>query len=250
MKEEIKIIYEDNHIVVINKPAGLIVHSDGKREEESVASWMLKHYPQTESVGESIELSSGEKILRPGIVHRIDKETSGVLILAKTEEGFLFLKKEFKERNVKKIYHAFVWGSLNSPDGSNHGTINRPIGRSRNDFRKRSAQRGARGQLREAVTDYQILKKNKEFSFLEVLPRTGRTHQIRVHMMAINHPIVGDSLYAPKRPRALGFERLALHAKSLSLKIPSGEEKVFEASYPPDFEKGTVLFEKSEDLPR
>jgi len=227
----IKIIYEDKDIVVINKPAGLIVHSDGKTEEPTVSDWVLENYPEAEGVGEPLVLSSGEIIKRPGIVHRLDRETSGVLLVAKNQKTFLFLKEQFKNRKIEKSYRAFVYGKIKN-DG---GVIDRPIGRSKNDFRKWSAQRGARGRMREAVTEYKVPWKNDEFSFVKVNPKTGRTHQIRVHFKAINHPIVCDKLYAPKRECALGFERLALHAYSLEFNLPNGERIKVEAELPEDF---------------
>lgn len=245
--KEIKILYEDHNIVVINKPAGLIVHPDGKREEESVSSWMLEKYPQTKEVGEPINLSDGRIILRPGIVHRIDRETSGVLVLAKNQKSFLFLKEQFQNREISKIYEAFVWEKINLPDGRDDGTIDRPIARSRKDFRLWSAQRGGRGELRDALTHFRVLDNKKEFSFVEISPKTGRTHQIRVHFKAINHPIVSDSLYAPKRPKALGFQRLALHAKKLTFKNLEGEELSVEAPYPSDFEEGIRQFKNLPD---
>ncbi|MDP2705223.1 MAG: RluA family pseudouridine synthase [Patescibacteria group bacterium] len=229
---EIPVLYEDDDIVAINKPAGLIVHSDGKTEEYSVAQWAAERYPGIELVGEPTMLSSGKTVLRPGIVHRLDRETSGVLLVAKTKESFLHLKRQFKNRKVAKVYHFFVYGEIKKEDGM----INLPIGRSSTDFRKRTAERGARGELREAVTYYRVLKHNPEFTFIEARPQTGRTHQIRVHFKAISRPIVCDRLYAPKLPPILGFNRLALHAKSLSFTGLKGKKITLEAPYPSDFQ--------------
>ncbi|MBU4479936.1 RluA family pseudouridine synthase, partial [Patescibacteria group bacterium] len=222
---KIKIIYEDKNIVVINKPAGLVVHSDGKTQEPTVADWVLKNYPETENVGEPLILSSGEIIKKPGIVHRLDRDTSGILLVAKNQKSFLFLKEQFQNRTIQKSYRAFVYGEMKNDEG----IIDRPIGRSSGDFRKWSAQRGARGKMREAITEYKVLKRGSGFSFVEVNPKTGRTHQIRVHFKAINYPIVFDKLYAPKKnvlsstSHNLGFDRLALHAYSLEFNLPSGE---------------------------
>jgi len=243
MLDKIQTLYEDDDLVVINKPSGLIVHPDGKREEESVAEWMVEKYPQTSEVGEPLTLSDGKIISRPGIVHRIDRETSGVLVLAKNQNSFLFLKAQFQNREVEKIYETFVWGNIKEDDG----LIDRPIARSRKDFRLWSAQRGGRGELRDAQTYFRVLDRKKEFSFVEVLPKTGRTHQIRVHFKAINHPLVSDSLYAPKRSKALGFERLALHAKKISFKNLAGEKILVEAHYPEDFEEGIRQFKNLPD---
>lgn len=240
--ENIKIIYEDENVVVINKPAGLVVHSDGKIMESTVVDWFLKKYPETENVGEPLILSSGEVIKRPGIVHRLDRETSGVLVIAKNQETFLNLKEQFQNRTIQKSYRAFVYGEIKN----NEGIIDRPIGRSSGDFRKWSAQRGVRGKIREAVTEYRVLKRKNGYSFVEVNPKTGRTHQIRVHFKAINYPIVCDKLYASNKECTLGFERLALHAFSLEFNLPKydpkslkiiGQEKLkLEAELPEDFQ--------------
>lgn len=238
--DQIKILYEDADILAINKPAGLVVHSDGRTEEETVVDFILSKYPEIKGVGESLTLSDGRQIERPGIVHRIDRETSGVLLIAKTQKGFEALKKQFQDREMQKEYHAIVWGSF--PDHKKEGTINRPIGRSRSDFRKWSAMRGARGELREAVTNYSIVGETEEFSFAKVFPKTGRTHQIRVHMRAIEHPVLCDKLYAAKKPCALGFDRTALHARRLEFENTSGERVEVVAPYPPDFEAAVSAF--------
>lgn len=236
MKPEV--IYEDDDLLIVNKPAGLVVHSDGKTDEPSVAGWVLETRPEMRDVGEPWTDPQGNAIYRPGIVHRIDRETSGALLLCKTKEAFALMKEKFKGREVEKAYRAFVYGEMKE----DKGTIDRPIARSRKDFRLWSAQRGARGAEREAVTDYAVLGCAGGLSFVEARPRTGRTHQIRVHFKAVNHPIVCDRLYAPKREPALGFERLALHA--LSVRVPGfkGREVFAEAPYPADFERAMRLF--------
>ncbi len=230
---KIHILFEDKDYVVIDKPVGLIVHSDGKREEETVADWMLETYPKTKDVGEPITLSDGRVLLRPGIVHRIDRDTSGTLVLCKNQKAFLSLKEQFKAKTVKKIYHAFVYGEVKEKEG----IIDRPIGRSRKDFRMWSAQRGARGEMRDAVTEYRVLNTSKKASLVEVEPKTGRTHQIRVHFKAVNHPLVSDTLYAPNHQAVLGFERLALHALRISFVDMKGKIATVEAPYPADFKK-------------
>lgn len=245
-----KVIFENNHILAIDKPAGLVVHADGKTDEPSVAGWLMENYPEMKDVGEPMALQDGTIIYRPGIVHRLDRETSGVMVVAKTQESFEHLKKQFQEREVHKIYNAIVWGLVKD----DKGTIDRPIGRSRSDFRKWSAQREARGDMRPAVTDYKVLGRidggnhkpheiPQNFSYIEAYPRTGRTHQIRVHFKAINHPVLGDGLYAPNHPKALGFERLALHACSIEIEDVEGKMHHFEAPLPLDFKKARRLFQ-------
>jgi len=219
-----EILYEDKDLVVINKPAGLVVHSDGRTIEPSVSDWFAGKYPDSKNIGEKL----GD-IERPGIVHRLDRETSGALILAKTKEGYECLKKQFQSREIEKVYHLFVYGKLKEE----HGIINLKIARSKSDFRKRVAGR----EGREATTYYKVLKQTPEIAFVEAKPKTGRTHQIRVHFKAIHHPVVADSLYASRFPKILGFNRLALHAREIKFRDVSGGQHRVLANYPEDFQK-------------
>jgi len=249
---KITVLYEDSDIVAINKPAGIMVHPDGRSEGPFITDWVIKEYPRTKNVGEPSRSPDGTEIIRPGIVHRLDRETSGVLLIAKTAAGHAFLKKQFQDRTIKKKYVAFVWGDLKEE----FGTITRPIGRSGSDFRRYSASRGSRGIEREAETywtrlataivpvklngvssgrDKDATESKQRFTLMEAEPKTGRTHQIRVHFSAIQHPVVGDILYAPNRPMMLGFERTALHARSVEFDTPKGEHVRVEAPLPKDF---------------
>ncbi len=227
-----QILYEDNDIVVINKPAGLVVHPDGRTIEPSVSEWFVKKYPGSKDVGEKL----GD-IERPGIVHRIDRETSGVLILAKTKKGFEYLKKQFQNREIEKVYHLFIYGNIKEDSG----VIELPISRSKKDFRKRVALRQAQGK--QAVTEFKVLKRagDKSVTFIEARPKTGRTHQLRAHFRALYHPIVGDGLYASKLPKLLSFNRLALHARQIKFKNTKDEEISVEAPYPEDFKKASSM---------
>lgn len=265
---EIKVLYEDENILALDKPVGLLVHEDGRNKEETLVDWINKNYPNLKDVGEEQILQNGEKIKRPGIVHRLDKDTSGVILVAKNKETFEFLKDQFKNRKTEKIYHAVVWGKFK--EENKEGIIDKPIGRSRSDFRKWSAEYGAKGELREAVTEYKVIgqtnntpilrdpsyikrgekKENGslEFAYLEVKPKTGRTHQIRVHLKAIGHPVVMDKLYGSKNileKQTLGFKRLALHALSINLVLPSSTHIQIESPLPEEFEKAKNLL-KSE----
>ncbi len=232
----IQTLFENNNLLVINKPSGLIVHSDGKREEPTLVDWILEHYPEIEGVGEDMFVKgrTGDDVViaRPGIVHRIDRDTSGVLVIAKTQASFLDLKKKFQKREIQKEYLAFVYGWPKEKKG----VIDVPIGRHRKDFRMKQTAPYARGQLREAETRYEVLntyidrrKKDKQgefekYALLRCFPKTGRTHQIRVHLKYIHHPIVADPLYRGKRKETLGLSRTALHAHSIHLIDLSGEE--------------------------
>lgn len=241
---DIPILYEDSEVIAVNKPAGLVVHPDGRTKEPTLADWLLEKYPSIRGVGETIPLTKGGVIEKWGIVHRIDRDTSGVLLIAKTQASFQNLKEQFQARTIKKHYKAITYGFFKEP----HGVIEKPIGRSTSDFRKWSAEHGARGELREATTEYRVLgqgettflgeKKKPEmikFSYLDVFPRTGRTHQIRVHLKAVGHPIACDKLYAPNMPCVLGFKRIALHASSVAFSDLNGKEKKVEAPLPDDF---------------
>jgi len=230
-----EILFENEEVVVINKPAGMLVHDDGSGDNETVVSWVMKTYPEISEVGEDVAVRTGEVIKKPGIVHRLDKETTGALIIAKTQEVFEHLKEQFQEHTIKKTYHAFVYGNIKEEDGE----IDRPIGKSKSDFRMWSAQRGARGTLREAQTSFKVVQRTEsgEVTFLELYPKTGRTHQIRVHLKAIHHPVIADTLYAPKGERLLGFERLALHARNIAFHTPQGGDVSVEAPYPVDFKE-------------
>lgn len=238
------IIYEDEHIIVINKPSGLVVHSDGRTKEETLVDLLVSQYPEIAKVGEPLVLSNGNKVARPGIVHRLDRETSGVMVVARTQEMFDNLKTQFKNRRIKKVYHALAHGFFKE----DRGRIDRKIGRSRRDFRK-WATLNIRGVAREAQTDYRIVEsgyddKGKKVSLVEARPLTGRTHQIRVHFAAVGHPIVGDRLYSSINT-TLGMDRTALHAMELTFYDHEGVQKTFKASYPEDFEKALNSLEKN-----
>ena len=212
---KIKILYEDANILAIDKPSGILVHPDQRNKEKTILDLFVKKYPKLE------------------IVHRLDKETSGVMLLAKNQKAHEHLKKQFQSRAIKKVYNAIVSGSMRS----DRGVVNKPIGRSPKDFRRWLAGRGARGELREAITEYKVLKRLKNFTFLEVRPKTGRTHQIRVHMKYLNHPVVCDSLYNPGKPCPKGLKRLALHAVSIEFKNLKGETIKIESPLPKEFKK-------------
>jgi 23S rRNA pseudouridine1911/1915/1917 synthase len=237
----LEIIFEDSDVLVINKPAGLIVHSDGRTVEPSVAEWAVSKYPEMKGVGEPWTSPQGEVVDRPGIVHRLDRTTSGVMILAKTPTVHAFLKKQFQDRTTIKEYLAYVYGHPKE-DG---GMIEKEIVRIKSVPPRWGVAFGEENTKRAAVTEWKILKRGfaaittgnvrEPVSLVSVCPKTGRTHQIRVHLKAINHPVLSDHLYAPTKPQLLGFTRPALHAFRLVITVPSGEEKTFEAPLPGDF---------------
>jgi 23S rRNA pseudouridine1911/1915/1917 synthase len=237
---EIPILFENDDLLVINKPAGLMVHGDGKSTKPTLVDWILEKYPSIAGVGEPMAGTD-----RPGIVHRLDEDTSGALVIAKTSEAFEHLKAQFKDRHTQKEYHAFVWGHFKEDEG----VVDVPIGRSVSDFRRWHAGRGTRGEVREALTRWQAIdqfvdENEEQFSFMHLFPKTGRTHQLRVHMKYLQRPMVADSLYGPSKPLALGFERLALHARKLTFSLLNGQEMTVEAPYPKDFEDALAKYGK------
>ncbi|MEK7105436.1 MAG: RluA family pseudouridine synthase [Patescibacteria group bacterium] len=219
MKKEYEILYEDKDILVVNKPAGLLVHKVEGKDEETLADLLVKDYPELKSVGDKPE--------RPGIIHRLDKFVSGVMVVARTQEAFDFMKAQFKERRMKKEYIALVHGHMPRPVD----TIKLKIARSREKARMVARPEGQEG--RDAVTHYEVTDTFKNYDLLRVQIETGRTHQIRVHMHALGHPLVGDPLYKIKRIKSKELaDRVFLHAAKLTLTMPSGETKTFEAPMP------------------
>lgn len=217
------VLYEDRDVVVIEKPAGVTVHHGVGAHGGTVSDWFTKHYPDAVRVGEE----EG----RAGIVHRLDKDTSGVLILAKNDQALEFLKKQFKDRRAKKEYVALVFGV---PGGSD-GRITKGIARSRRNPMRRTVDESGK----EAVTEWRIERKfGERFALVRVYPFTGRTHQIRVHLHHIGHPIVGDHLYTFKRQKPPeGVTRQLLHAEKLTITLPSQQVKTFVAPLASDFEQ-------------
>lgn len=193
------VIYEDDDVLVIHKPAGVPV--------DEISSLFPHAY----------------------LVHRLDRETSGVMILAKTECAAAHLREQFKSRTVEKRYVAVVRGRVKQ----NAGTIDKPISKGRRDFRKFTTRASGRGARREAVTRYHVRERFGNVTLLDVYPKTGRTHQIRVHLAAIGHPVVGDKRYGASAGDA---PRHMLHAASLTLTLPSGSRATFDADLPKDFE--------------
>lgn len=253
-RETLKKLYEDEHVVVISKPAGLMVHPDGRSKEKTLVDWVRRNYPEIKDIGEPFifeESGKTKSIARPGIVHRLDKDTSGVLLICKTEEGFRKLKAQFKNHLVKKVYRALVWGHIKQDTG----IIDAPIARSKSDFRARTVpnphEEDSRGVEREAITRYKVLErlyfkyKNEKLpvTYVELLPLTGRTHQLRVHCKAMRHPIIDDSLYGPEgKPELVG--RTALHAFKLSfISVKKGPQTV-ECPIPLDFTKALAKLTK------
>ncbi|MDD5099092.1 MAG: RNA pseudouridine synthase [Candidatus Colwellbacteria bacterium] len=220
------VIYESSEFLVINKPAGLLVHrtraKKKKEEEPTVVDWILENRPEIKSVGDDPET-------RPGIVHRIDRETSGILVIAKTQVFFDYLKELFKEKKVKKTYLALVYGVVQD----DKGIIDKPIGLKGGTI-KRTVHGGK--MIKEAITEFKVIRRFEELTLVEASPKTGRTHQIRVHLASIGHPIVGDSLYGGKKQKKSSTltSRQFLHARSIEFESAPGHKVSFSADLPDD----------------
>ncbi len=214
------IVYEDHDVVVIDKPAGLVVHPAAGHDRGTLVNALLGHAPDLQGIG-------GE--VRPGIVHRLDKDTSGLIVVAKNDRALQFLQGQFKTHMVQKMYLALVEGSVEP----RAGIIDAPIGRSKADRKKMAVTRDGRS----ALTRYRVRQtyRQPELSLIEAYPETGRTHQIRVHFAWLKHPLVGDELYGRQKP-LVPIERHFLHAASLALTLPNGETHTFTAKLPDDLQ--------------
>lgn len=206
-----KIIYEDNDVLVIDKPAGISVHRSSSTEvEETVADYFKNKVNDTD-------------VERPGIVHRLDKNTSGVMIIAKNVKSKSFLQNQFKIRSVKKTYKILVEGHLKH----SQAILNWPIARNTKNPLKRAVRAGGK----PAVTQYREVRAYPGYTMLEAFPKTGRTHQLRVHLAHLGHPVAGDTTYGAKKTE---LKRQFLHAESLTIKLPNGRIRTFSSELPKD----------------
>lgn len=208
---EFTVLHDDDQVIVIDKPAGLVVHPGAGNPDGTLANGLLARYPELESVGERV---------RPGIVHRLDAGSSGLLVVARTQDAADRLIEQFADHGATRAYTALVWGHPEAP----HGIIDAPIGRSRRDPLKMAVVADGRW----ARTEYRVLDRfdrPAELALLECRLETGRTHQIRVHLSSINHPLVGDPVYGQRRPK-LQLERPFLHAAELAFDHPANGERV------------------------
>ncbi|UCC81375.1 MAG: RluA family pseudouridine synthase [Candidatus Zixiibacteriota bacterium] len=240
------VVYEDKRIIVINKAAGMVVHPAAGNYEGTLVNALLHHFGE--------EKSGSIDPIRLGLIHRLDKDTSGLLVVAKDEQALAYLQKNLKERNIKRVYKALVWGNID-PD---KGTIDLPIGRSERD-RKKMQVNPRHG--RDAVTHYEVIESFKGCDLISVRLETGRTHQIRVHLSYYGHPLVGDPNYNGRTGylKRLGkneltrlsplmgiMERQALHAAELTLPHPDSREQTrFQSELPDDMVRAISFLRKS-----
>lgn len=241
---EITVVYADENFIVINKPAGLLVHGvkntheDPSGAEITLADWLIRNYPELKKIGD-------DPTTRPGMIHRLDKDTSGIMVIARMPTAFEYLKKLFQNHEIVKTYVALVFGDMEPTSG----TINKPIGLRSGTVRHTVLPKGAK-MIKPARTNYKVLKhlcfNNQNFSLLEVRPKTGRTHQIRVHLHSIGYPIVGDKLYGNSKvnsqnSKVLGLNRMFLHAESIEFVDQTGKRVKFSVGLPADLEQALSL---------
>jgi 23S rRNA pseudouridine1911/1915/1917 synthase len=209
------ILYEDNDVIVINKPAGMVVHPVAGRETHTLVHALLYHCGELSNISKE----------RPGVVHRLDKETSGVMVAAKNNQTHLSLTKQFKKHSIYRRYIALVEGSVPFDEG----IVDVPLRRHAVDRKKMFVSFSE--EAKEARTFYRVLGRFKDYTAVELLPETGRTHQLRVHMSYLGHPILGDTVYGRKK----NFSRLALHAKDLGFEHPATKKHLeFSSPLPPE----------------
>ena len=229
------IVYEDEHIIVVNKPSGMVVHPAPGNPGGTLVNALMYHCKGS--------LSGINGVIRPGIVHRIDKDTSGLLVVAKNDDAHLFLSSLLKDHGIKRVYHAIITGHFKSSSG----TVDAPIGRCPADRKKMAVISGGR----DAVTHYEVIREYKSFTHAKMELETGRTHQIRVHMSYLGHPIIGDTVYGGgktpfEKANASLLNGQCLHARELSFPHPVTKEIMhFQTELPCEFKK---LLEKLEDI--
>ncbi|WP_163970730.1 RluA family pseudouridine synthase [Oceanobacillus halotolerans] len=222
----LSIMYEDKDVIVVNKPRGMVVHPSAGHKEGTLVNALLYHCQ---------DLSGINGVERPGIVHRIDKDTSGLLVVAKNDQAHVHLAEQLGNKTVERKYEAIVHGEIDH----DHGMIDAPIGRDPRDRQKMGIVENGK----PAVTHFQVIRRYKEYTYIQCQLETGRTHQIRVHMRYINHPLVGDPKYGPRKTMDINGQ--ALHAKILGFYHPRTEKWLqFEAETPAYFHEVLQLIEK------
>lgn len=233
---KLNIVYKDKDVVVIDKPAGMIVHpaENFQTDYKTLVNALLAYFPEIKNVGENK--------FRPGIVHRLDKETSGLLIVAKNNQAFNYLKEQFQKRKIEKHYLALVAGKLKKAKG----VIEKPISRSKKTPTKQMVveKKSVGGKIREARTEYKVIKRFDDYTLAKAIPKTGRMHQIRIHFASLGHPIAGDKKYSFKRQKNfLKLNRHFLHAAYLKFILPCGRMIELESKLPKELENALKTIE-------
>lgn len=231
----ISIIFENNDFLIINKPSSLVIHPFDYSTEYTLVDFLHEKYPEIFSIENNTTLQDKRIIPLGGIVHKLDRDTSGIMVIAKIQKIFDELKSQFRNHTVKKTYIALVDGRIDLCPGhesadSDTFTIDAPLGRNKKEYKQSTNPENPRGELREAITDVKVIKRNTTTTLVKLFPKTGRTHQLRAHMSSIGHPIVGDKAYGSK----IESERIMLHAESLSFTV-NNESYSFEVEVPEGF---------------
>ncbi|MFC1644836.1 RluA family pseudouridine synthase [Patescibacteria group bacterium] len=230
-KINIDVVFEGTDFIVINKQANISVHPDNRHNKNTLVNGLIARYPEIISVSDTDEWS----YLRPGIVHRLDKDTTGLMIVARNQRAFNELKSKFKDRKITKKYQAITYGKVFPKEG----IIDKPLARSTNYKKQVIAGQKTKTKVRDSITEYSVIKEFEKYSLVEVSPKTGRMHQIRVHLFSLGNPIVGDRLYKKREFMNDNFikaDRQMLHAVSLDFSL-FGKKHSFTAELPNDFKK-------------
>jgi 23S rRNA pseudouridine1911/1915/1917 synthase len=222
----IEVVFEDANFIIINKPSGVVVHPFDFSTELTLVDFLQEKYKEIFLIENTVVLQDSRTISLGGIVHKLDRDTSGVMVIAKTQETFGFLKEQFRSHATQKTYIALVGGIVND----NVFTIDAPLGRNKKEYKQTVNPSNPRGELREAITDVEVLEQGNMKTLVKLYPKTGRTHQLRAHMAYIGHPIVGDKAYGG----ILDSERIMLHAESLGFSL-EGKDYEFKVDTPTEF---------------
>lgn len=223
----IPVIFEDENFLIINKPSGLVIHPFDNSDEQTLVDYLKVSHPTIFAITDNtFTLQNGTVIPLGGVVHKLDRETSGVMVVTKNQNTFNELRKAFLEHTTKKVYLALIEGSIEADSLR----INAPLGRNKKSYKQVAFPENPRGELREAITDLTVILRGNNLILVKLEPLTGRTHQLRAHMNHIGHPIVGDRAYGS----TVGSPRIMLHAQSLTF-ILGNQEYTFEAPAPREF---------------
>ncbi len=223
---QVVIIHEDENILIINKPSGLVVHPFDYSTEQTLVDFLMGHVPDIFSIDNPVILQDKRIINLGGIVHKLDRDTSGVMVVAKNQTTFDELKAQFRNHTTKKTYIALVEGIVKE----DAFIIDAPLGRNKKDYKQQVNPTNPRGELRDAVTEVKVLTRHDDTTLVELTPKTGRTHQLRAHMSYSGHPIVGDKAYGGIKDSP----RIMLHAKTLMFEV-GGEKYFFSTETPEEF---------------
>ena len=220
------IVFENTSFLVIDKPSGLVVHPFDNSTETTLVDFLHEKYPSMFEIDNSITLQDGRIIPLGGIVHKLDRDTSGVLVVAKDQNTFTELQSQFKGHTTTKKYIALVEGVIEKDEF----TVDAPLGRNKKEYKQSTIPSNPRGEFRDAITEVKVLSRNSATTLVELMPKTGRTHQLRAHMSSIEHPIVGDVAYGASKKDG----RILLHAQELSFTI-GGQNFTFSSPTPIEF---------------